>query len=216
MIKDTLSKNVKIKEILYDTIVWIHMSKEIVTNHIDLYIAAVYIPPSDSKFHDIYDCDLFTTLNDSITKYTELGNILITGDFNARTGALLDYIDSDGLFSEINNHISDVMSYIPDTEPGPRSTMDRKINTFGRKLINICKSSHLRIVNGRHKSDPTGSYTYCGPNGRSVVDLVLTNSLSLILHFKVNDLTEFSDHSPVDFSIQCTFSDNCLAVNAKI
>lgn len=216
LIKDTLSKNVKIKEILYDTIVWIHISKEIVTNHIDLYIAAVYIPPSDSKFHDIYDCDLFTTLNDSITKYTELGNMLITGDFNARTGALLDYIDSDGLFSEINNHISEVMSYIPDTEPGPRSTMDRKINTFGRKLINLCKSSLLRIVNGRHKSDPTGSYTYCGPNGRSVVDLVLTNSLSLILHFKVNDLTEFSDHSPVDFSIQCTFSDNCLAVNAKI
>lgn len=187
IIKDTLSRYVKIKEILYDTIVWIHISKEIVTSHIDLYNAAVYIPLAE--FHDIYDCDLFTTLSDSITKYTELGNILITGDFSARSGALLDYIDNDVLFSEINNHNSEVTSYIPETEPGPRFTMVRKINTYGRKPINLCKSSHLRIVNGPHKSDPTGSYTYCGPNGRFVVDLVLTNSLSRTLHFKVHDLT---------------------------
>lgn len=66
-----------------------------------------------------------------------------------------------------------------------------------------------------YQTDLTGSYTYCGPNGRSVDDLVLTNSLCLILHFKVNDLTEFLDHSTVDFSIQCTFSDNCPAMNTN-
>ena len=109
--------------------------------------------------------------------------------------------------SEINDHISEIMCYIPDTEPGPRCTMDKKINTFGRRLISICKSSHFRIVNGRHQFDPDGSFTYCGPNGRSVVDLLLTNSFKHISYFNVSDLTEFSDHTPIDFSIQCSLGD---------
>lgn len=52
-------------------------------------------------------------------------------------------------------------------------------------------------------------------HSRSVVVLVLTNSLSLILNFEVNDLTEFSEHSRVDFSIQCIFSDNCPAMKTN-
>ena len=87
-----------------------------------------------SKFHDIYDCDLFLELSNCIAKYTELGNILITGDFNARTGSFQDHIQNDILSSEINDHISEiicyVMCYIPDTKPGPRCTMDKKINIF--------------------------------------------------------------------------------------
>ena len=76
-----------------------------------------------------------------------------------------------------------------------------------RRLISICKSSHVRIVNGRHQFDPDGSFTYCGPNGRSVVDLLLTNSFKHISFFNVCDLTEFSDHTPIDFSIQCSLGD---------
>lgn len=51
----------------------------------DMHVAAVYIPPIDAKFHEIYNCDLFNTLYASITKYSELGTILITRDFNTRT-----------------------------------------------------------------------------------------------------------------------------------
>ena len=78
---------------------------------------------------------------------------------------LQDYIQNDSLSSEINDHISEIMCYIPDPEPGPSCSMDKKINTFGRRLISICKSSHVRIVNGRHQFDPDESFTYCGPNG---------------------------------------------------
>ena len=110
-----------------------------------MFIGAIYIPPIDSKFHDIYDCDLFLELSNCIAKYTELGNILITGDFNARTGSLQDYIQNDSLSSEINDHISEIMCYIPDSEPGPRCTMDKKINTIGRRLIstNVSVNHHM-------------------------------------------------------------------------
>lgn len=201
MIKDILFKNVKIKEILYDIIVWIYISKEIVINYIDLYIVVVYILLFDFKFYDIYDCDLFMMFNDSIIKYIEFGNIFIIGDFNVRIGVLFDYIDSDGFFFEINNYILEVMSYIFDIELGLRLIMDRKINIFGRKFINICKLLYLCIVNGCYKFDLIGSYIYCGLNGWFVVDFVFINLLFFILYFKVNDLMEFLDYLLVDFFI---------------
>lgn len=71
---------------------------------------------------------------------------------------LQDYIQNDSLSSEINDHISEIMCYIPDPEPGPSCLMDKKINTFGRRLISIFKSSHVRIVNGRHQFDPDEFY----------------------------------------------------------
>lgn len=83
---------------------------------------------------------MFLELSNCIAKYTELGYILITGDFNARTGSLQDYIQNDSLSSEINDHISEIMCYIPDTEPAPRCMMDKKINTFGRRLIITCSN----------------------------------------------------------------------------
>ena len=129
-VKDKLEQYVKINEILFDNIVWIQISKDIFHDQKDMFIGAVYIPPLDSKFHDIYDCDLFLELSNCIAKYTELGNILITGDFNVRTGSRQDYIQNDSLSSEINDHISEIMCYIPDTEPGPRCTMDKKIKTI--------------------------------------------------------------------------------------
>lgn len=58
------------------------------------------------------------------------------------------------IFLRNDNNIPEVMSYLPDTDPGSRLTIDRKIILFGKKLINICKLSHLRIVNGRHKTTP--------------------------------------------------------------
>ena len=105
LVKDTLEQYVTIHEILYDTIVWIKINKDIFEDQKYMFIGAVYIPPIDSKFHDTYNCDLFKTLIDGITNYTEMGNIIITGDFNARTGTLLDYIESDALhsFSKISN-----------------------------------------------------------------------------------------------------------------
>ena len=70
LVKDKLEQYVKINEILFYTIVWIQISKDIFHDQNDMFIAAVYIPPIHSKFHDIYDCDLFLELSNCIAKYT--------------------------------------------------------------------------------------------------------------------------------------------------
>ena len=81
--------------------------------------------------------------------------------------------------------------------------MDTKINTFGRKLLNLCKSSGLRILNGRHKADPTGYITFYNATGKSLIDYVLVdcNTIDSVNLFSYGNFNVYSDHSPVSFSI---------------
>lgn len=48
--------------------------------------------------------------------------------------------------------------------------MDPEINIYGGKLIEMCKSYNIRILNGRTLSDQEGAYTSCQYNGKAVVD----------------------------------------------
>ena len=59
------------------------------------------------------------------------------GDFNARTGKLDDYVELDEGVSEV---------------PG-RSNRDEKVNTNGRMLIDLCKTTDMSILNGRTGKD---------------------------------------------------------------
>ena len=68
--------------------------------------------------------------------------IILTGDFNARTGVLLDYIAEDS-----DQHIPLPPEYELDI-PVPRSSEDRTVNNFGKELIELCIAGQLRIVNG--------------------------------------------------------------------
>lgn len=56
-----------------------------------------------------------------------------------------------------------------------------------------------RIIR-RHNSDSRGSYTYCGPNDRSKYINKLFNSYLSLQSLRPH-LTDFSDHTPVGFSI---------------
>ena len=54
------------------------------------------------------------------------------------------------------------------------SSQDKKINEYGRKLVNLCISSNLRIINGRLGMDrDIGKYNCIKKNGSSVVDYIL-------------------------------------------
>ena len=42
-------------------------------------------------------------------------------------------------------------------------------NEFGTRLIQLCKASGLRIVNGRHTDGYANYFTFNGANGMSVI-----------------------------------------------
>ena len=96
-------------------------------------------------------------------------NFLICGDLNARTGELPDYVEYDNL------HILDILpdDYVVDT-PIPRLSEDKACNEYGQDLLQFCKNTGMRIINGRLGDDAgVGRFTCVKGNGRSVIDYVL-------------------------------------------
>ena len=54
--------------------------------------------------------------------------------------------------------------------------MDGYVNSFGRKLLSLCKTTGLRILNGRHEGDKVGNFTFFGANGMSLIDYLLVDT----------------------------------------
>ena len=88
--------------------------------------------------------DIFQLLEKDIVNYQAKGEILLCGDFNARTGVLSDFIASD-----VTEHLPLADDYSPDRPILTRYSRDVVIDNRGRELIDLCISSQLRFLNGR-------------------------------------------------------------------
>ena len=84
-----------------------------------------------------------------------------------------------------------------------RHSVDKTINAFGRKLLQLCYITELTIANGR-LGNRVGKFTFCTMNGRSVNDylLVSPSDYKLIKNFDVLNFNEFSDHAPLLFELE--------------
>ena len=83
--------------------------------------------------------------------------------------------------------------------PVDRQSFDSTINNHGKRLIQICKSCNLRIINGRTKGDSLGKPTFHGKNGTSVVDYIICaqDLLETTNNFIVKAPTYLSDYSQI-------------------
>ncbi len=122
------------------------------------------------------------------------------GDFNSRVGPKSDCVPHDKYVAGIDD-----VNYTPDTHI-PKSSTDTTTNNFGIQLLDMCVASGLRIANGRFSGDRDGKSTFCNRNGKSVIDYLLVqgNNFEKISHFSIHDFTEFSDHTPVSFTVLCS------------
>lgn len=66
---------------------WCKISKTITSSNNDLYLCGVYIPPENSHY---FDCEIFDNLENDIIYFSTKGNIMILGDFNARTSKCVE------------------------------------------------------------------------------------------------------------------------------
>ena len=106
------------------------------------------------------------------------------GDLNARTGKYSDRICKEG-----NNLITNDQSEFS-LCPTQRNSFDNELNSHGKRLLEICKSAELRILNGR--------VTFHDKNGVSVVDYACDQDLlSHVANFVVKDPLNLSDHSSI-------------------
>ena len=69
--------------------------------------------------------------------------VLVGGDFNAYTNEEPDYIQFDTF-----DYIFDEFDYVEDKEAPDCKNLDKRdTNAYGRALLDLCKSTTLRILN---------------------------------------------------------------------
>ena len=167
----------------------------------DLFICACYVPPVSSPYYE----DDFLKLENEILNISNLGDILIVGDLNARISDTPDFIYNE------NESQSSIQNILPDNYSVDvnlhRHATDKVLNTQGQGLIDLCIASQLRILNGRFVGDMFGNFTCHKSYGASTVDYALTSVdlINSINFFKVNDPTYLSDHSQISVHITCMF-----------
>ena len=110
-----------------------------------MYICITYVGPENSPIHDLYNVDIFKSIEGDISFFQQYGKVFLLGDLNSRTSIKPDYSENDRL---INTHDFQTEA---DT-PTPRYSMDRGTNRFGEALLDLCKATNMRWMFQRHRS----------------------------------------------------------------
>jgi len=154
-------------------IIWIKCDKDFFNLQDHLYLATVYFPPQSSLYLDDPDV-IFSKFEKDISKFSNLGDLCIIGDLNARISDFSEHFLTDDFMSLPQN--KDFSENIQSSLT-KRISEDSKTNTQGRKFEKLINENKLVLLNGRKLGDSIGRFTCHEWNGSSVV------LGSIIIHF---------------------------------
>ena len=138
--------------------------------------------------------------------------VYLVGDINARIAEAQDYIEADPFlfdYFELDDvmleHFNKPNIFETNNLTQKRKSLDTQQNKLGEKLLALCISNNLTILNGRSGSDAgIGKFTF---RNSSVIDYVIVSadSAKYVQNFQIIDLDPlFSDgHSLLHFQILC-------------
>ena len=165
-----------------------------------------YVLPDGSSTQSMVETNIFDRLMNSLVYINNVENenayMLLCGDFNARTAAYPDYFADD-----IDRHVHVLPDeYIVDSNIDSRISQDTvRPDSNGLLLLELCRQSGLRIMNGRMGEDANiRKYTYIGSNGSSAIDYMLSlqNMLDFVQSFNIEDPNILSDHCCVKLVLE--------------
>lgn len=203
-IRDELVTDTTLFMLDNDDLIWLRFDGDLFNLTDDLFLCLCYNVPIGSSRQGLLDSvDIFDRLSDQVVQINNLTdnkcNFIVCGDFNARTADFPDYVIDD---SADHMHVLPE-DYLTDL-PLKRVSEDKGYNRYGSELLDFCKQTGLRILNGRVGADiDIGKYTYVGSTGKSLVDYVIASqSLFSSMHaFSVDEPNILSDHCIVNFSL---------------
>ena len=109
--------------------------------------------------------------SDILTFSSKNTPILITGDLNGHTGELDDAFREDGDMTEQFITIPSTFVNLP-----KRRNCDNTINSHGERIIHLCHTFDLKILNGRTIGNALGNYSPLNANkGESTIDYITCN-----------------------------------------
>ena len=158
--KNEIAKYVKECNSPCNFVKWIRLSKELTGYNENLLLGTVYIPPRQSPFacDEVYErieADL-----SNVVREDDL--VLLCGDFNSHTSAGADYVEIDDVHGLPS---SDIKQTIVSCGANlVRISMDRSKDTYGQKLLDMCKNTNMLILNGRIGCDKLEGKTLINKN----------------------------------------------------
>ena len=181
-------------------------------------IFCVYMRPSNSTRGDLNDgIDCYSILLEQIAKVSKHGSVVVTGDMNTRTADRLECVlsedlhntESEGLPGYLSNslceHAISQEDFMLNNMCIEREIEDITVNEYGIKLLNLCYSSDVAMLNGRAGEDrEKGHKTFQNHRGESTVDYVLCDKVSLYIvsDFIIHDANSLSDHYIISFCLK--------------
>lgn len=130
-IKDKFTRNNAITKIKSSkNFIWVKINKTLCGTNSDIFLCSAYIRPRKGVICPENDI-LFQNLSVDIDSYSNLGKVVLMGDFNSRTGTLDDFVNLDSTCS--NNFLPD--SYTTDIIIEERNNLDKEVNEQGKCLM---------------------------------------------------------------------------------
>ena len=160
-----------------------------------ILLVNVYDSPTNSTYKKNRCKDQAPTLESVLQLLInhQSSQVLITGDFNARTGTLNHLLVDSEAEVEAEVPKSALQSW------GQRVSQDKmEPNARGKLLLEMFAETNTTLLNGNCLGDIHGALTCIKYNGSSVVDYTAVSAplLDCVSSFRVLDLNSFSDHRP--------------------
>ena len=183
----------------------------------DLFLINAYIKPSQTSTltSDIKGLDTLKDLDQLVNQVLGTGDVLLCGDYDARIGIEPDLIinDTDGSDSFIpipSDYIAQDLL--------PRNSQDTASNSYKRPFLDMLINNRLHILNGRTLGDSYGELTCIQPAGASVVDYFIASreSSQYVAHMKVLPFTSYSDHKPLELTLNIGTQSNLNRTSRSI
>ncbi len=176
------------------------------------YIIFSYILPYDTTYKcSSCDNNFYEQLYDLYITYSTLGTVYVCGDLNSRTADLSDCPENYDTTILDKFGIEDCLGNTLDADNclSQRISCDTICNTQGKLLLDFCKSTGMRIVNGRFPSKSSGNFTYyrlmkkgTDKIAKSSIDYLLVPCTRIheITNFEVDEKIPESDHCSISYT----------------
>ena len=198
-IRKSIKEGVKIREIFDEDALEVTLKKCFFGLQEDINILFIYASPLNS----CYTKSRTNMLDITETRIRdEGGQYIIMGDLNGRTRLGEDFVrDHSDKHSPIN-----IPNYLKDEILSRQNEDKHVIDQQGKLILDLCKSSSLRILNGRTHGDKTGKFTRYPINPKdnpSAIDYALCGNSVMreIESFSILPFTGLSDHCCISVNI---------------
>lgn len=217
--RERLSTKIRTIETESDYILWLKLDMSLFSTNEDLILGILYVPPTQSRF--LNEDEYFNLETEITSMCAQSSYICLTGDMNARTASLCDFITADSFIADLMDFDEDTLSFYNQAEQLEslninkyRVSCDEKTNNNGYKLIEICINNNLFILNGRFGNDSTeGRLTF---RDQSLIDYTICsfNCLKLLLEFEVidTDLLISDGHALLSWSVSTSYHNEHIPI----